>query len=163
MTHLSRSSTFWLLNRVALVGICLLVSGISIAQTTKKTTGGDEEPVFLDYRGVQIGWLADDVRKKLGVPADKGDEQDFYKFSDNETCQVLYDKATRKVTAISVDFSNGANGVITPQQVFGADIDSKPDGSKYKLVRYPKAGYWVSYYRGGGTSGIITITMQKMP
>lgn len=162
MTHLSRSSTYWLLNRAALVGICLLLSSISIAQTTKKT-GSDEEPVFLDYRGVQIGWLAEDVRKKLGAPVDKGDEQDFYKFGDNETCQVLYDKATRKVTAISVDFSNGASSAITPQQVFGSDIDSKPDGSKYKLVRYPKAGYWVSYYRGGGNAASITITMQKMP
>jgi hypothetical protein len=139
-----------------------LLSGISIAQTTKKT-GGDDEPVFLDYRGVQIGWMADDVRKKLGAPADKGDEQDFFKFGENETCQVLYDKATRKVTAISVDFSSGASSAMTPQQVFGSDIDSKPDGSKYKLVRYPKAGYWVSYYRGGGNSPMITITMQKMP
>ena len=163
MTHLSRSSTFWLLNRVALVGICLLLSGSSIAQTMKKSAGGEEQPVFLDYRGIQIGWLADDVRKKLGVPADKGDEQDFYKFNDNETCQVLYDKTTRKVTAISVDFSSGASSAITPQQVFGSDIDSKPDGSKYKLVRYPKAGYWVSYYRGGGNTPSITITMQKMP
>ena len=161
MTHLSRSSTFWLLNRVALVGICLLLSGMSSAQTTKKS-GGEDEPVFLEYRGVQIGWLADDVRKKLGVPADKGDEQDFYKFSDNETCQVLYDKATRKVTAISIDFSNGANAVITPQQVFGADFETKADGTKYKLVRYPKAGYWVSYYRGSGNTPSITITMQKM-
>jgi hypothetical protein len=145
------------------VGICLLLAGISIAQTPKKSPGGGEDgPVFLDYKGVQIGWLADDVRKKLGVPADKGDEQDFYKFSDNETCQVLYDKATRKVTAISVDFSNGASSVITPEQVFGADIETKPDGSKYKIVRYPKAGYWVSYYRGGGASPSITITMQKM-
>ena len=52
----------------------------------------------------------------------------------------LYDKATRKVTAISIDFMNGASEVITPQQVFGADVEAKPDGSKYKLVRYPKAG-----------------------
>jgi len=163
MSHLSRSSIFWLLNRAALVGICLLLSGISMAQTTKKSAGGEEEPVFLEYRGIQIGWLADDVRKKLGVPADKGDEQDFYKFGDNETCQVLYDKTTRKVTAISVDFSSGASSAITPQQVFGSDIDSKPDGSKYKLVRYPKAGYWVSYYRGTGNTPSITITMQKMP
>jgi hypothetical protein len=163
MTHLSRFSTFWLLNRVALMGICLLLSGMSIAQTTKKSAGGEEEPVFLDYRGIQIGWLADDVRKKLGVPVDKGDEQDFYKFNDNETCQVLYDKTTRKVTAISIDFSSGASSAITPQQVFGADIDSKPDGSKYKLVRYPKAGYWVSYYRGTGNTPSITVTMQKMP
>jgi hypothetical protein len=138
-----------------------LLASISLAQTTKKG-GSDEEPVFLDYRGVQIGWLADDVRKKLGAPADKGDEQDFYKFSDNETCQVLYDKTTRKVTAISVDFMSGASSVITPQQVFGSDIDSKPDGSKYKLVRYPKAGYWVSYSRTSGNSPIITVTMQKL-
>ena len=162
MTHLSRSSTFWLLNRAALVGICLLLSGISMAQTTKKG-GGDDEPVFLDYRGVQIGWMADDVRKKLGAPIDKGEEQDFFKLSDKETCQVLYDKATRKVTAISIDFTNGASTVITPEQVFGADFDTKPDGSKYKLVRYPKAGYWVSYYRGAGTTPNITITMQKIP
>jgi hypothetical protein len=133
-----------------------------MAQTAKKTSGGDDEPLFLDYRGVQIGWLADEVRKKLGAPADKGDEQDFYKFSDTETCQVLYDKATRKVTAISIDFSNGASTALTPQQVFGADIETKADGSKYRLVRYPKAGYWVSYYRGGGNTPSITITMQKM-
>ncbi|HEX6045456.1 MAG TPA: hypothetical protein VFZ22_13280 [Pyrinomonadaceae bacterium] len=160
MTYLSKSSTFRLLNRAALLGICLLLSVTSIAQTKK--SGGDDEPVFLDYRGVQIGWLADDVRKKLGVPADKGDEQDFYKFSDNETCQVLYDKTTRKVTAISVDFTSGASSVITPQQVFGSDIEAKADGTVYKLVRYPKKGYWVSYYRGGGNAPSITITMQKM-
>jgi len=142
------------------VGICLLLAGISVAQTLKR--GSDEAPVFLDYRGVQIGWLADDVRKKLGNPADKGDEQDVYKFSETESCQVQYDKATRKVTAISVDFSNGASTAITPQQVFGGEIEKKPDGSMYKMVRYPKAGYWVSYYRGGGDSPMITVTMQKL-
>jgi hypothetical protein len=77
-------------------------------------------------------------------------------------CQVIYDKATRKVTAISVDFVNGASSPITPQQVFGSDIESKPDGSKYKLVRYPKAGYWVSYSRTAGETPMITITMQKL-
>jgi hypothetical protein len=162
MTYLSRSSKFCLLNLAALMGISLLISGISIAQTQKKTAGGEEAPIFLEYRGVQIGWLADDVRKKLGAPADKGDEQDVYKFSDSESCQVLYDKATRKVTAISVDFSNASTTAFTPQQVFGADIETKPDGSKYKMVRYPKAGYWVSYYRSSGDSPMITVTMQKM-
>jgi hypothetical protein len=143
--------------------MCLLLAGTSVAaQTTRKASGGDDEPVLLDYRGIQIGWLADEVRKKLGIPADKGDEQDFYVFGEKETCQILYDKATRQVTAISVDFMNGANSPITPQQVFGGDVESKPDGSKYKLVRYPKAGYWVSYSRTAGETPIITITMQKM-
>ncbi|HKR13677.1 MAG TPA: hypothetical protein VJT15_16555 [Pyrinomonadaceae bacterium] len=163
MIHLSRTSRLWLLNRVALAGVCLLFAGTAMAQTAPKSTGPpDDKPVFLDYRGIQIGWVADEVRKKLGAPADKGEEQDFYVFNEKETCQVLYDKTTKKVTAISVDFMNGATSVITPQQVFGADVETKPDGSKYKIVRYPKAGYWVSYSRTAGDTPIVTITMQKM-
>jgi hypothetical protein len=106
-------------------------------------------------------WLAVEVRKILGSPAYMGDVQDFYIFGEKETAQVLYDKG--QVTAISVDFMNGAKEVITPQQVFGADIDAKPDGSKYKLVRYPKAGYWVSYSRTAGETPIVTVTIQKLP
>ena len=165
MTRLLRSSKFWLLNRALLVVITVTIFGVSFAQTSRNRTGvtPEDDPVFLDYRGVKIGWLADEVRKKLGNPANKGEEQDFYTFGDKETCQVLYDKATNKVTAISVDFMSGAREVITPQQVFGADIDSKPDGSKYRLVRYPKAGYWVSYSRTAGDTPIITVTIQKLP
>jgi hypothetical protein len=163
MTHLLRSSRFRIISRAVLVLVCLLLASVSAsAQTTRKAPAGDDDPVFLEYRGIQIGWLADEVRKKLGTPADKGDEQDLYVFNEKEMCQVLYDKATKKVTAISVDFMNGASSVITPQQVFGSEIDAKPDGSKYKIVRYPKAGYWVSYNRTAGDTPMITITMQKL-
>ena len=163
MTHRSRSSKLWMLNGTVFAGLCLLLGGISAnAQTNRKAAAHDDDPVFLEYRGIQIGWLADEVRKKLGTPVDKGDEQDFYVFNEKEYCQVIYDKTTRKVTAISVDFQNGASSVITPQQVFGSDIDAKPDGSKYRLVRYPKAGYWVSYNRTAGATPMITITMQKL-
>jgi hypothetical protein len=140
---------------------------VAAAQTTRTpaTAAKEEGPSFHEYRGIQIGWLADDVRKKLGDPANKGEEQDYYVFGegDTERAQILYDKATRKVTTISVDFMKGASDVITPQQVFGTDVESKADGSKHKLVRYPKAGYWVSYSRTAGDTPIITITMQKIP
>jgi hypothetical protein len=166
MTRVLRSSKFWLLNRALLVVVSLTIAGTAFAQTpasskNRTAAGREEEPVFLDYRGVKLGWLADEVRKKLGSPANKGDEQDFYVFGEKETAQVLYDKATSKVTAISVDFMSGARDAITPQQVFGSDIETKPDGSKYKLVRYPKAGYWVSYSRTAGDNPIITVTIQK--
>jgi|SRR5687768_186222 len=162
MTHRSKFSTLRLINTAVLIGACLFLATISVsAQTTRKAAAKDDDPVFLEYRGIQIGWFADEVRKKLGAPKDEGDEQDFYVFGEKETCQVLYDKTTRKVTAISIDFMNGANSVITPQQVFGSDVESKPDGSKYKLVRYPKAGYWVSYSRTAGDTPIVTITMQR--
>jgi hypothetical protein len=164
MTHHFRSSGP-LLVRLLLLTIPLLLSTVVVAQTTRRSPGAaaEESPIFHEYRGIQIGWLADDVRKKLGAPADKGDEQDFYVFGEKETCQILYDKETKKVTAISVDYLNGAADVITPQQVFGADFETKPDGSKHKLVRYPKAGYWVSYSRTAGDTPIVTITIQKLP
>ena len=162
MTLLVRSSNFWMLARLVLAGVCLLVAVTSVSAQSTRKAPATEEPVFLDYRGVQIGWLADEVRKKLGAPVDKGDEQDLYVFNEKEMCSVIYDKATRKVTAISIDFMNGANSPITPEQVFGSDVETKSDGSKYKLVRYPKAGYWVSYSRTAGTTPMITITMQQI-
>ena len=166
MTHRFRASGSPGVNRLLLVAITLLVSNVAFAQTARNspTSGKDDAPIFHEYRGVQIGWLADDVRKKLGNPANKGDEQDYYIFGDGEKerAQIIYDKATHKVTTISVDFMSGAADVITPQQVFGADVETKPDGSKHKLVRYPKAGYWVSYSRTAGDTPIISVTIQKM-
>jgi hypothetical protein len=166
MTHLFRFSGPLGVNHLLLIAVVLFVSNVAFAQTTRTppTAGKDDTASFHEYRGIQIGWLADDVRKKLGDPAAKGDEQDYYVFGDGEKerAQILYDKDTRKVTTISVDFMNGATDVITPQQVFGADVETKADGSKHKLVRYPKAGYWVSYSRTAGDTPIITITIQKM-
>jgi hypothetical protein len=161
MTRLLRSSNFWLLSRALLVAISFSIAGVSQAQQKRAALAPEEDPVFHEYRGVKIGWVADEVRKKLGSPANKGDEQDFYVFGEKETAQVLYDKG--QVTAISIDFMNGAKEVITPQQVFGADVEAKADGSKYKLVRYPKAGYWVSYSRTAGDTPIITVTIQRLP
>jgi hypothetical protein len=164
VTHLSQFIDSAWLRRAILVTFVVSAAGIAVVAQTNRNRGGgaDEQPIFTEYRGVQIGLLADDVRKKLGEPANKGDEQDFYVFSERETAQILYDKATRKVVTISVDFSNGATGVITPQQVFGAEIEAKPDGSKYRLVRYPKAGYWLSYSKTAGDTPLISITITKI-
>jgi len=134
---------------------------MSAAALTSHAQKGDD-PLFSDFRGVRIGMPTDEARKKLGSPKEKGDEQDFYLFNDNQAVQVYYDKATKKVTAISIDFMNGANQIPAAKEIIGSEIDSKADGSGYKLVRYPKAGYWVSYSRTSGKEPTITITMQKI-
>ena len=164
MTHHFRATGPFVVKTLLLLAITLFLSNVAVAQTTRTTPGAgkDDGPVFHEYRGIQIGWLADDVRKKLGDPAAKGDEQDYYVFGEKERAQILYDKKTRMVTTISVDFNTDAPDVITPQQVFGADVETKADGSKHKLVRYPKAGFWVSYSRTAGDTPIITITLQKL-
>ena len=118
-------------------------------------------PAFSDFKGVSIGMHAEEARKKLGNPREKGVEQDFYMFGDNQAVQVFYDKGGA-VSAISIDFMSGAREIPSCKEVLGAEAEKKSDGSVYKLIRYPKAGYWVSYSRTAGDSSTVTITMQKL-
>jgi len=122
---------------------------------------GADTPQFNDFKGVRIGMPTEEVRKKLGSPRDKGDEQDFYVFNDTQAVQIFYDKTSKTVTAISIDFMSGASQIPEAKDVVG-ELDVKADGSAYKLVRYPKAGYWVSYSKTAGKDATITITMQKI-
>jgi hypothetical protein len=119
-----------------------------------------EEPPFHEYKGVHIGMTTDEARKKLGSPTDKGDKQDSYVFNDKESCQVYYDD-TKKVYAVAITFLGG-NAIPLPKNVLGTEADSKPDGALYKLIRFPKVGYWVSYTRTAGDEPMTLITMQKI-
>src|SRR5215204_3901267 len=93
-----------------------------------------EAPVLREYRGVQLGMSQEQARQKLGTPGDVSDRQDFYTFSGAESAQVFYD-AQKRVMAVSV----------------------------YKMVRYPRAGYFVVYSRSGGDAPpLVTVTMQKI-
>jgi hypothetical protein len=153
----ARQTTFRLL---WLGAISLMAIGAASAQPRAKAQTEDK-PLFAEFRGVNIGMPAEEVRKKLGGPRDKGDDLDLYVFNDTQAVQVYYDKA-KTVSAISIDFMTGATGIPSPKDVVGADPDARPDGSSYKMVRYPKAGYWVSYSKTAGNSPTITITMQKI-
>lgn len=143
---------------------CLsLASGTALAQKSKadNAKGATEEPCFSEYKGVKIGMTIDEARQKLGEPKEKADELDLYSFSDKEMAQIYYDKSSKLVTAISIDYVNGAEAPEC-KKVTGAEADARADGSRFKLVRYPKYGYWVSYNRTAGQSPITTVTMQKM-
>ena len=62
----------------------------------------------------------------------------------------------------SADFLAPAAAIPTAKQVFGAEVEAKADGSIYKMVRFTKAGYWLSYNRTGGASPLTTVTLQKI-
>lgn len=159
---LTRSRVFFLIVAAAILGVAV---GSASAQTTRKPAsapGGDEESAaFKDYRGIQLGMTSDEVRKKLGDPKDKSEEQDFFVFNDNETAQIVYDK-THKVITISADYLTAGATVPTAKQVFGSEVEAKADGAVYKMLRFPKAGYWLSYNRTGGASPMTTVTLQKI-
>jgi len=149
---------------IAAAGVLIALNNAN-AQTPKKgeaqPAGDEESALFQDYRGVQLGMTANEVRKKLGDPKDRSDEQDFFIFNENETAQIVYDKM-HKVITISADFLTAGAKVPTAKQVLGGDIETKADGSMYKMVRFPKAGYWLSYNRTGGNPPLTTVTLQKI-
>jgi len=106
----------------------------------------------------------DDVRKAIDKDPVVGDDSGFYyEFSDTESAQISLD-ADKKVRAIAVMYS--AVDASTPKltDVFGKDASAKPaaDGQVYEMVRYPEAGYWISYNRSGGDSPRVTIMIQKI-
>ncbi|HSE31623.1 MAG TPA: hypothetical protein VLA93_08595 [Pyrinomonadaceae bacterium] len=118
-----------------------------------------QQPLMTDYKGVRIGMTADEAHAKLGKGL-KVDEQEFYVFSDRETAQLVFDDSN-KVTGISVDYLGGV-GAPDYRTVVGPDINVKPDGSMYKMVRYDNLGFWVSYNRTADSSVImVSITIQK--
>jgi len=149
---------------LTLVGI-ILIAAVSVANSQKQTVRNTsrvaavQQPLYSDYRGVRIGMKTQEVRAKLGEPLQKADDMDLYAFSEKETAQIAYD-AFHSVTTVSVDYLGGV-GAPDYKSVVGSDVEVKPDGAIYKVVRYDTLGFWVYYNRGAGDNPIVTITLQK--
>src|SRR5687768_10131926 len=75
------------------------------ATKVSKSHAQIEQPLYREYRGVRLGMTSAESRAKLGEPAMKSDEQDFYVFSANETAQIAY--KAQKVVMISTDYAGG--------------------------------------------------------
>ncbi|MGH9872449.1 MAG: hypothetical protein ACRD9S_08280 [Pyrinomonadaceae bacterium] len=118
-----------------------------------------QQPLYTEYKGVRLGMTAEEARAKLGIPALKASDQDFYVFSDTETAQIAYNTKGSVVT-ISADYLGGV-GAPDYKAVVGAELEQTPSGSLYRVVRYESQGFWVSYNRSSGPVVMVTITIQK--
>ena len=118
---------------------------------------------FLDTWGASVPQQLAfaDARAKLGKARDTSDAEDYYVYSDNETVQVQYD-TDKTVKTISVNYIGSNPSAPAAKLVFGSDAEAKPDGGIFKMVRYPKAGCWISYNKTTGDNPMVVVTMQKM-
>ena len=139
----------------AALALCL-VALPAVAQNDE-----DKQPAYRDYKGVTVGMPTEAARAKLGSPTDKSDTQDFYNVSDKQTVQVYYG-ADKKVSAVVVTYLDAGPNAPAAKSIFGSEVEAKPDGSVYKMERYPKAGYWLSYSRTAGDSPLVIITLSKI-
>lgn len=116
-----------------------------------------QQQLYREYRGVRLGMTAVEVRTKLGEPAMKSDEQDFYVVSAKETAQIVYD-AGQKVVTISTDYTGGV-GAPDYKTVVGEELLQRPDGSLFKIVFYNSERFWVSYNKSASEVQVVTVTI----
>ena len=134
-------------------------------KATKTTAPADAvrpaAPLYSEYRGVKVGMTAAEVRSKLGKAEEQSDAMDFYVFSERERARVYYTDG--KATAIIATYIGLDADAPAPKAVLGEDVEAKADGSMYKMMTYPQAGYWVAYSRTAGDQPMTIITMRKTP
>lgn len=136
-----------------LLGAILLLLLASVLANGQSAT-----PLYREYRGVRLGMTAAEVRTKLGEPAMKSDEQDFYVISTNETAQIAYN-AAQKVMTISTDYTGGVGAPDYRNVVGEGMLLTRPDGTVFKMVMNDADRFWVTYSKSATTSPIITITI----
>jgi hypothetical protein len=115
-----------------------------------------QQPLYKEYRGVRLGMTATETRAKLGEPAMKSDDQDFYVISPNETIQIAY--IGQKVVTISTDYIGGV-GAPDYRTVVGEGLLEKPDGSLFRMVMYDRERFWVTYNKSASAVPLVTITI----
>ena len=143
--------TYFLLGALLLLFLGMVAKG----QSTK-AHAQVQQPLYREYRGVRLGMTAAETRAKLGEPAMKSDEQDFYVVSANETAQIAY--IGQKVATISTDYIGGV-GAPDYRSVVGEGLLEKPDGSLYRMVMYNSERFWVTYNKSASAVPLVTITI----
>ncbi|MFT3746089.1 MAG: hypothetical protein QM785_17595 [Pyrinomonadaceae bacterium] len=144
--------------RTKIVGIflSLIVSVVAV-----HAQAGSDKSSYSGYKGLLVGAANADVRAKLGNPKEKTETMDLFVVSDNESVQFYYD-AGQKVTAIMMTYSGDLKAAPTPMDLFGEDVAPNAEGGMFKMVRYPKSGFWISYNRTPGSDAVVSIAIQKI-
>jgi hypothetical protein len=172
---MTTSSSGRLALRVVILIAALVAAPIAFAQQNQKpaakravmTSGADQAapkamtPLYREYRGVNLGMKADDVHSKLGSPSTSDDNSDTYIRSDKELATVYYD-ADKNVVAVVTTYTGRDAGAPAAPAVLGKDAASDESGMVSEMVRYPDAGYWVSYSVIPGDEPVTIVTIRKM-
>lgn len=119
-------------------------------------------PFLKEYRNMTIGAEANKLRENWGKPKMEYSDGFLYELSDSETVQIVI-SLEKEITTIAVTFIDGKDAPAFAD-VFGDGImpEKRENGSVYKMVRYPDAGYWVAYSAGPGENASVSVTMQKL-
>jgi hypothetical protein len=121
-------------------------------------------PFVSDLKGVKVGMTKKEVEGVLGRARVSDDAGMYYSFSDTQSAQIGLD-SEGKVRTIALLFSEGDKHAMSYTDVFGPGTPPAPDanGNVYQMVRYPSAGFWISYsLTNTADSPMTVITMRRI-
>lgn len=154
--------TYLLIGALLLLLLGTIAKGQSETPAAKvsKAHAQIQQPLYREYHGVRLGMTAAEARAKLGEPAMKSDEQDFYVVSVNETAQIAY--TAQKIVMISIDYSGGVGAPDYKSIVGEGVLLQRPDGSLFRMMLYDSERFWVSYNKSNSVMPVVTITIGAM-
>lgn len=155
--------TYFLIGVLLLLLLGVVAKGQRPAPAVKAVRASTQvqQPLYTEYRGVRLGMTAAEARAKLGEPAMKSNEQDYFVLSPNEATQIVYD-GLQKVMTISTDYTGGIGAPDYRSVVGDGMLLQRADGSLFRMVQYDSARMWVSFNKSAAVVPVVTITMQVM-
>ena len=123
----------------------------------------DLVPAIKGLREVTLGMTVEQVKDTLGKPDVEDKTGLFFTPTKTESVQIGLDpKGT--VRTIAVIYSEGDKNAPDFEDIFGPKVE-KPEtkDTVYKMVRYPEAGYWVSFSLSNpGSKPTTRVTMRRL-
>jgi len=141
---------------VVAVLACASLGGHSIGSVSA-TLVPQEKKVLSEFRGVRLGFKADQVHAKLGKPASVVESREEFTFEGDN--QITIHLENGEVRAIQIVFMESAKAPAWTDVVGDAEVNQMESGAKFARKVVNAEHFWVSMYKSkDGTMTRITIS-----
>lgn len=116
-------------------------------------------PVLREYRGVKLGMNREQVKDAMDKPSQTSKDWDEFKLKDNDLMTVRYDDQGA-VKTIQLYFTDAARAPEWEKTVGSAEIQQKPNGSKFARAVIKEENFWITMYQNS-SGEVTTITISR--
>jgi hypothetical protein len=116
-----------------------------------------EKKILSEFRGVRLGFKADEVHAKLGKPASVVESREEFTFDGDN--QITIHLENGEVRAIQIVFMEATKAPTWTDVVGDAEVNQMESGAKFARKVVNAEHFWVSMYKSkDGTMTRITIS-----
>lgn len=153
-----------------LLALMLFSAPALLAQTpdTPQANGSSSEeaaeapnalPVMSEYRNVKLGMSREQVSSAMGKAKQKGEGWEEFDLDNGNLMTVRYDDKG-VVKTVQLYFSDSSQAPSWTEVVGNAEIEERPDGSKFARAVAPGENYWVTMFQSK-SGAVTTITLSR--